>query len=186
MRTLSTQEKRTIRYASIGIGIYLLLFGGYAVWGSLQQRTDAYQQLLKTAADLKQQLRPYDDRVLVAQKLMNQFQLDPARLTRAKVVGEASAQLQKAAASSGIQVGPIRESPAKTAAKELATLQFEGAGPVAAVLGLFQRLQTLGYPLIVDSVQITPDPMRPSQVKLILTLVILDFDQWKAEGKSHA
>ena len=117
---------------------------------------------------------------------MNQFQLDPARLTRATVVGEASAQLQKAAASSGIQVGPIRESPAKTAAKELATLQFEGSGPVAAVLGLFQRLQTLGYPLIVDSVQITPDPLRPSQVKLILTLVILDFDQWKAEGKSHA
>ena len=186
MRALSAQEKRTIRYASIGIGIYLVLFGGYAVWGSLHQRTAAYQQLLASAATLKQQLQPYDDRVLVAQKLMNQFQLDPARLSRATVVGEASAQLQKTAASSGIQVGPIRESPAKTSSKELATLQFEGSGPVPAILGLFQRLQTLGCPVIVDSVQITPDPMRPGQLKLVLSLVILDFDQWKTEGKSHA
>ena len=186
MRALSNQEKRTIRYASIGIGIYLVLFGGYAGWGALHQRTAAYQQLLTTAANLKQQLQPYDDRVLVAQKIMNQFQLDPAKLSHATVVGEASEQLQKVAASSGIQVGPIRESSAKASAKELATLQFEGSGPIPAILGLFQRLQTLGYPVIVDSVQITPDPSRPGQLKLNLTLVILDFDQWKTEGKSHA
>jgi hypothetical protein len=186
MRALSAQEKRTIRYASIGIGIYLVLFGGYAMGGALHRRTAAYQQLLTAAADLKQQLKPYDDRGLMAEKLMKQFQLDPAKLSRATVVGEASAQLQKAAASSGIQVGPIRESTTKASARELATLQFEGSGPIAAILGLFQRLQTLGYPVIVDAVQITPDPMRPGQIKLNLTLVILDFDQWKKEDKSHA
>ena len=97
-----------------------------------------------------------------------------------------AALANRTASSSGIQVGPIRESPAKTSAKELATLQFEGSGPIPAILGLFQRLQTLGYPVIVDSVQITPDPSRPGQLKLNLTLVILDFDQWKTEGKSHA
>jgi hypothetical protein len=186
MRALTTQEQRTVRWAAIGIGIYLVLFCGYQIWASLGKHSAAYQQLVAEAGSLRQELKPYDDRVLVAQKMMGDFHLDPAKLTRATVVGEASEQLQKTAASSGIQVGSIRESPAKTSAKELATLQFEGAGPIPAVMGLLKRMDTLGYPLLIDSVQVTPDPMRPNQIKIILTVVILDFEQWKVEDKPHA
>jgi len=118
--------------------------------------------------------------------MMDHYQLDPAKLNRATVVGLASAQMQKVAAGSGIQVGPVRESPAKTSAREMATLQLEGSGPIPAVLGLLQRMETLGWPVIIDSVQITPDSMRPGQVKIILSAVVLDFDQWKTEGKPHA
>jgi hypothetical protein len=42
-------------------------------------------------------------------------------------------------------------------------------------------LETLGYPLILDSVQINPDATKPGMVKLNLTIVILDFEQWKNE-----
>ena len=37
----------------------------------------------------------------------------------------------------------------------------------------------VGYPLIIDTVQLTPMPM-PGQVKVSLTIVILDFDKWEA------
>jgi len=54
------------------------------------------------------------------------------------------------------------------------------------VMSLLHRLETLGYPLILDSVQMTPEVTKPGMVKLNLTIVILDFDQWKSEGGPHA
>jgi hypothetical protein len=186
MRTLTVREKRLLLYGGIGIGVYLLLFGGYKLGGALERRSAAYHQLVADARELKQELKAYDDRVLVVKRMMDHYQLDPAKLNRATVVGLASAQMQKVAAGSGIQVGPVRESPAKTSAREMATLQLEGSGPIPAVLGLLQRMETLGWPVIIDSVQITPDSMRPGQVKIILSAVVLDFDQWKTEGKPHA
>jgi hypothetical protein len=187
MRALTSSEKRTVRYAVIGVSAYLVLFFGWSLSGSLQKRTAAYGQLVDKAKQLQAQLAPYaDHRIADAKLMMEHYQLDPTKLKRATVVGEASKQIQQTAASSGIQVGPIRESPTKNAAREMATLQFEGSGPIPGILGLLKRLETLGYPLVVDSVQLTPDPMRPGQIKLIMTLVILDFDQWKMEGKPHA
>jgi hypothetical protein len=102
------------------------------------------------------------------------------------LVAEASAAIQKAASSGGIQLGPIRESPARTSSKELASMQLEGTGPIPAAMGLLHRLQSLGYPLIVDSVQITPDATKPGMVKLNLTIIILDFEQWKTEELPNA
>ena len=51
-------------------------------------------------------------------------------------------------------------------ARELATIQFDGTGPLAAALGLIQRVQTLGYPVVIDSLQITPDGSKPGTLKL--------------------
>jgi len=186
MKRLTQREKRLVLYGGIGVGLYLLLLVGFKIGGSLEKRAVAYHQLVRETRSLRQELKAYDDRVLVDKKMMDHFQLDPATLTRATVVGEASAQIQKTAAGSGMQVGSVRESPAKSSAKEMATLQVEGSGPIAAVLGLLKRMETLGYPLLIDSVQITPDAMRPGQVKIIFTAVVLDFDQWKTEGKPHA
>ena len=88
--------------------------------------------------------------------------------------------------SGGVQLGPIRESAARPSAKELASIQLEGNGPVPALLTFLHRLETLGYPLILDSVQISSDPTRPGMIKLNLTIIILDFEQWKTEETRHA
>ena len=100
-------------------------------------------------------------------------------------MGEASSAIQKAASASGIQVGTVRESASRGTGDELATVQFEGSGPVPAVTGLLNRMQTLGYPLMIDSVQMTPDN-RPGMMKLSLTIVILNFEKWKTPEASHA
>ena len=64
-------------------------------------------------------------------------------------------------------------------------MQMEGTGPVPAVMGLLSRLESVGFPLVIDAVQLTPD-MRPGQLKVNLTILILDFDQWTKEGAPHA
>lgn len=186
MRTLTPQEKRTIRLAAAGIAIYLILFCGFKLWRALERSRAEYQLLVKQAQELKSQIALYQTRTLVVDKLMKDFQMDPAKLTRASVVGQASAAIQQAAMAGGIQVGPIREATARSSTKELASVQIEGAGPIPAAMSLLHRLQSLGYPLIIDSVQLTPESIRPGQVKLNLTVIILDFDQWKGTAAPHA
>jgi hypothetical protein len=185
MRTLTPHEKRTVRFGAAAIAIYLLLFGGFQVWKYFAKTRADYQQLLSQADRLKQEVQLYDDRVLVLKKLMESLRMDPAKLSRTSVVAEASSAIQKAAMSGGVQVGPVRESPARPSSKELASVQMEGTGPVPAVMGLLSRLESVGFPLVIDSVQLTPD-MRPGQLKVNLTILILDFDQWTKEGAPHA
>ena len=185
MRTLTPREKRTVRFGAAAIALYLLLFGGLQVAKVFAKRHSDYQQLLQQAETLKQEVRRYEDRSLAVKKLMESFRLDPARLSRTSLVAEASAAIQKAATGGGVQLGPIRESPGRPSSKELASMQLEGSGPVPAVMGWLSRLESVGYPVIIDSVQLTPD-MRPGQLKVSLIILILDFEQWKKEGPPNA
>jgi hypothetical protein len=181
MRTLTEHEKKTVRWAGLFIGVYLALFGGFKVWQFFSRQHGDYAKLLAEAGNLRNQIAPYKAKAEDVRMLMEQYHLDPAKLSRASIVGEASAAIQKAAQSSGIQVGPVRESSTRSSSRELATVQFEGTGPVAAITALLNRMETLGYPLIIDTVQIAPDTRGPGRVKLNLTIVILDYDQWKQE-----
>ena len=185
MRTLTNQEKRTVRLGAIAISIYLALFCGLRVWKYLANRRVEYQRLVTEAKILKRDLQVYQDKALVVQTLMESLHLDPAKLSKASAVAETSAAIQRAAATGGIQLGPIRESAARPSAKELASMQLEGVGPVPAVVTFLHRLEVIGCPLIVDSVQISQDPSKPGMVKINLTIVILDFDQWKNEERPN-
>ena len=88
--------------------------------------------------------------------------------------------------SGAVQLGPVRETSARVSNKELAQIQLEGTGQTAAVLGFLSRLESIGYPLIVDAVQMNTDNTRPGNVKVTLTIVILDFEQWKKEDAPNA
>src|SRR6185503_14055065 len=103
MRALSDHEKRTIRFAVVGMSIYLVLFGGLRCWKFLEKRRADYQHLVKEASSLRQEIRPYEDKVLLVKKLMESFRIDPAKLSRASVVGSASSAIQKAAATGGLK-----------------------------------------------------------------------------------
>jgi len=184
MRTLTPHEKRTVRFGAAVLAVYLLVFGGLQVWKYLAQSRADYQQLVNQADRLKQEVQIYEDRALVLKKLMETLRLDPARLSRTSIVAEASSAIQKTAMSSGMQVGAVRESPARPSSRELGSVQLEGMGPVPAVMGLLSRLESVGFPLIIDSVQLTAGP-GPAPLKVNLTILILDFDQWTKEGPPH-
>lgn len=181
MKTLNDREKRTIRIAAIGIGVYLVLFCGLSIWRYLETKRSDYLRLVQQVDNLKRQLEPYETRALAIQKLQENSRIHPLKLSRTTVVAEASAAIQSAAQSGGVALGPIRESAARPSAKELTSMQIEGFGPVPAVLALLHRLETLGYPLVFDSIQFSSDPTKPGMIKLNLTIVVLDFEQWKKE-----
>ena len=54
MRPLTYREKRTVRFAGIGIAIYLALFGGLQVWKFFEKRRSDYRQLAAEARQLRQ------------------------------------------------------------------------------------------------------------------------------------
>ena len=182
MRPLTKREQRTIRIGAAIVAVYLLASGGVEVGRYCERARVDYARLTREAQNLKQQVHKYESKTEAARKLMETFKMDPARLSRTTMVAEASAAIQKAAAAGGVAVGPMRESPARSANKELATVQMEATGAPPAVTALLGRLETLGFPLIIDNVQMTAEPMRPGAVKVNLTIVILDFDQWKEPG----
>jgi hypothetical protein len=187
MQTLTDREKRTVRTGAVLIVVYLVLFFGLRSGKHLTARRSEYRQMLQDAQRLNLEVQHYNHESLAVGKLTRQFHLDLARLSRPSLVADAGAAIQKAATSGGIQLGPVRESPPRAAVHELASMQLEATGPVPAALKLLERLRHLGYPVVLDAVQIRVDPARPGTVKLTLTLVILDFAQWhNPEETPHA
>jgi hypothetical protein len=185
-RPLTPKEQRTIRIAAACVLIYLALFYGPSVWNFFSARREAYDQLVQQARALRAVVKPYESKIETATNLMDRFRMDPAKLNRASVMAEASAAIQKAAASEGVGVGPVRETPGRPSAKEAGTIQFEGGGPITAVMGLLHHLDRVGFPVIIDNLQITSDPRNPNGLKLSMTIVVLDYDAWKPkEDQSH-
>ncbi|HEY4414294.1 MAG TPA: hypothetical protein VGO57_01270 [Verrucomicrobiae bacterium] len=178
---MSERDQRILRYGSIAVAIYLILFFGRQFLE--KQRTD-YRKLVTQAQDLREQNQPYADRIALVKKMMDDYNLDPAKLRKASVVAEASAAIQNSARTGGVGLGPIRESATSGTSKQVATIQIEGSGSVASVLGFMSNLDRIGFPLVIDSAQITAGNNQPGQIKVALTIVILDFDQWK--GTPHA
>jgi hypothetical protein len=186
MNSLTPSERRTVRLAAIGIGLYLALFFGFKSFQGFGQVRTEYDRLVRSAHTLRQEVEPYRTRAEKLQRLIDRTQIDPGTLTTNTVVGLTSAALQSAATAGGLQLGPVRESLARTTEREVGSIQFDAMGPAAAVMGFVARLGTLGVPVVVDSVQITGDPRGPGMLKLHLSLIILDFDQWKTREVTRA
>jgi hypothetical protein len=197
---MTDRDKKTIQIASIGVAIYLVAFFGFKMWKKGATGRDDYQQLVRRAEKLQEEVRAQENKVLLFEKLTNLYQLDPAKIKKETLVADASAAIQSAAQQGGIQLGPLREAPARSSGRELTTIQIEGTGQSSAALAYLHRLRTLGYPLIIDSVQIAPPqagsggrgpggpggpppgmmpPGRPGTVKINVSITILNYDQWK-------
>lgn len=199
---MTARDKKTLIIGGVVIAVYLAFFYGPVGLKKLNQRRADYLKLVDEARHLKEQIQPYEAKAEDIKKLMELYKLDPAKLNRATVVAEASSAIQKAAAN-GVVLGPIREAPGRPSAKELATMSVEASGPVQPLMTFLHRLGTLGYPLVLDSVQINTGgapggrpgmgPMMgmpggggpPGMVKLSLVIIILDYEQWKKEEARH-
>jgi hypothetical protein len=179
MRQLTSHEKRTIRLAAVFVTAYLVLFYGARTFRRLEKTRSDYALLVTKAEQLKQDFQRYETRSLLVEKLRDSLKVDPRKLSRNAIVAEVSSGIQKAAQMGGVQLGPIRESPGNATANEIASMHLEGMGQVLGIMALLHRLEKLGFPLIIDSVQISADPTKPGMTKVTLHLVILDFEKWK-------
>ncbi len=186
MPALTEREKRTVRIAAIGISLYLVLFIGFRAWQKLEAGRASYQQLLERVQREQQDVRMAENKVLLFEKLTNAYHLDPRKLPKETLVAEASSALQNAARQGGFQLGPVRETAGRSNGRELSTIQFDGFGPLPAALTMIHKIQTLGYPVLIDSLQVSQDPTKPGMLKVNATVVILNFDQWRTEEVPNA
>ena len=95
MRQLTPQEQRTVRIAGIAIGVYLVLFCGFLIYKRLAGVRSDYRRLVAEASDLRQEIRPYQDKAEHAKKLMEGFRLDPMTLAATSLVAQASAAMPR-------------------------------------------------------------------------------------------
>jgi hypothetical protein len=179
MKSLTPSERRTLRLGSIGLSLYLLAFVGLKWFQAVDSVRRDHARLRERATALRSDVDRYQLRTERLTRLMDRLQIDPGTLRTNTVVGEASAALQRVAQSQGLQVSSVRESVNRSGERELGSIQFDAGGPTQAVLGFLARIQSLGVPVLVDSVQCTANPRGPGQLKLLLNVVVLDFDQWK-------
>lgn len=186
MKQLTPSEHRTLRLGAIALAVYLTAFFGLKWLKSAEAVRNDYARLQRNAASLRSEVERYNVRAERLDKLMLRLQLDPGTLRTNTVVGEASAALQRAAQSQGLQVGSVRESLNRASEREIGSIQFDASGPAPAVLGFLARINQLGIPVLVESVQCSSNPRGPGQLKLLLNVLILDFDQWKAREVTRA
>jgi hypothetical protein len=179
MPQLTDRDKKILRLAISGIAVYLVLFFGWRGWKTMEGRRAEHQKLVARARAAENELQPYENKVLLFEKLRDATRLDPRKLSNDSLAADASAAIQKAAREGGFKLGPIRENAGRSTGRELSSIQIEGMGPVTNALALVHRIQTLGYPLLIDALQLTPQPQPPGMVKMSVTIVILNFDQWK-------
>lgn len=183
---LTDRDRRTVRMAALGLSLYLALFFGLKVWGSLRERRAEYAQLRREAATLRQKFDLYHSRTVRLERLMDSFQMDPAQVNPTTLVADASAALQQTAMQGGLQLGPIRETLSRTSERELGTIRLEAAGQVPQLMTFLHRLRSLGFPLVIDSLQFSPEPRRPGFIKINLGLILLNYERWDEKEAPRA
>lgn len=204
---MTARDQRILKIGGLFAVAYLLAFYGFQFWRKGQKSQSDYQQLARKAQQMQQDFWEQQKKVLLYDKLSEAYHLDPRRISKDTLVADASAAIQNAAQQSGMRLGPFRETPGRQNARELSTIVIEGNGPITAALTLLHKIQTLGYPLIIDSIQLTqgggqsgggrggppgmPPGMMPGmpmgmggggppgQLKINLTVIILNYEQWK-------
>ena len=183
---LTDRDRRTIRLASIGLGLYLLAFFGFKILLFLGERRATYTRLRQEATALRQRFDLYQSRAVRLERLMVSFQMDPARLNSTTLVADASAALQQTATQGGLQVGPVRETLSLSSEREMGPIQLEASGQVPQLMTFLHQLRGLGYPLVIDSLQISPEQRRPGFLKINLGLILLNYQRWNEKEETRA
>ncbi len=180
MRKLTPRERRTIRLGAAGLAVYLVLFYGGRGWKLLEAKREEYSRLSLEAEKLKLEVLREKVKALRLEKLRRDHPVDFKGLRASTLVSDATAAIQKSAQALGLALGTCRETPGRSSGKELSVLQIEGKGPTAGALQFVHGLGFLGFPLVVDWLQIKTKGMQPGQIGLSLGVAVLDMTAWKS------
>jgi hypothetical protein len=185
-RPLTPREKRTLRLGFGGLAVYLVLFYGTKGWSWLEARRAEYAAVGLSAEQVQLEILREQSKALRLQNLKTETRIDLAKLSEETAVGEARGAIQKAAQACGLQISSAKESPGRGAGGDLATIQLEGLGPSPGVLQFLHNLRSLGYPVVVDKLQIHMAGVERGQAKLSLSATVLSFKDWKGKEPTGA
>ena len=185
VKKFNPREKRTLRRASGLLIVYLVAFFGWKVLGFLETKRGDYAEAKLSLLNVTSDILREQEKAKRLERLKENFKFDPKELSAETAVGEARAKIMHAAATCGVGVTKSREIQMQVSTKELGTIQIDGSGATLAVLRLLHGLKGLGYPLLIDRLQLDPMPKKPGIVHLALTVTLLNFEGWKPE-EAHA
>src|SRR5205814_10701721 len=89
--TMTERDNKTVRWGAIGVVIYLAAFGGFKMWRTGGANRDDYQTVLKRAEQLQVLVRDQENKVLLFEKLSDEFKFDPRKIKKETLVEDASA-----------------------------------------------------------------------------------------------
>ncbi|MBN2490883.1 MAG: hypothetical protein JXQ29_08545 [Planctomycetes bacterium] len=183
MRELTPRERRTIRLALLGLGAYLILFAGFKTASWLEGKRAVRAELQHELAAVRAAQLAEENKRLRLQALRSRWRLDPARTAEPTVVGDARQAIEAEARACQIGLGFSRESPGRRRAHELAVFQVNGSAAGTALARFLHRVQHLGYPVVLDSIEIKAAP-KPGAVTFSFAIALLDHGAWLAETEA--
>ncbi len=186
LESLSEKDRKTLRYGAVIIVVYLSLFYGRSILAAFESSRVAYFEQLEQAEDLEEIFRSYENKVLKIEKYRDQYHLNVRALSNTNLVGNAGRALQELVKQSKFKIGQVRETLASGGSANAATFQVEGSGPLKSLMPLLHRLQSTGYPMIIDTISIRTDEKKRGNVQWSATIVVLDYRKWKAKGGNRA
>ena len=177
---MNEKEKKLIKFTAIGLSIYLLAFYGKDYLGAFVRKRSDFVKKEKTITNHRTKLSPYSSRVLMLEKLRKKLNIDVRRLSSNELVGQTSQAIQQSAKQSGIKIGPLRE----TSGRNISSLKFEANGKYDGMVKFLRGIGTSGYPVLIESMQVKQDISKKGNLKINLSIGILDFTKWK-KGTSN-
>ena len=177
MRELTDRERRTIRLAGVGLGIYLVLFVGVKTVSWLEGKRAARAELGRELAAARLELLVEQRKQLLLESLRAGWGLDLARMSLPTVVGDARVAIETAARACRVGLGFAKESAGRRRAHELAAFQVSGSGADAAVAKFIHRMTHLGYPFVLDNVELEAAG-KPGSVRFSFSVALIDYATW--------
>jgi len=175
---MNDREKKLVQFTAIGLAVYLILFFGKDYFGILEKKRTDFIQMEKAITSAQVKLRKSANQPLLLEQSRKKLNLEVRSLSSAELVGKTSQAIQQTAKSSGIKIGPLRES----SSIGISSLKFEANGKAESMLKFLRGIRSCGYPVVIDSMQVTVPEGKKGNVSFNLAIGIIDFKNWKKPG----
>lgn len=179
-RELTEREARTVRFAGIALGaylvVYVIVFGGRGLDRSVERYEEVRGELASLETEVLRRRKDAKDYA----ELRRHWRLEFESLTSDKLVSEVRESIEKYASSSGVRLAGSRE--AGSGGADRARLQLELTGSAEKVFGFVENLDTLGLPLYVRSFHLNRDGHGPGKVGVSLAIGVLDYRKFRTGG----
>lgn len=178
---MTDHDKKVIRFACIGLIAYLAIFYGRGAFSGLEAKRAAYMNARNEAKEFHKKLKPYETQLLLLEKLRKDRQINLEELNSDTLVADASTAIQIAANQCGVALGPLQETPSRGDASTLTMFRLSGEGPIDGVVNLIYTLRRIGFPLIIDSLNLDGGEFGGDTQKFDLELRIIDYNNWQPQ-----